>query len=331
MAATLANGWAGLAVVLRPSQNLPPTPPVKKPKPFERCTVSGLFLSFTYDSAVSAAALETFAEQLARAHAAVPTALPGPAFCALAEQVLAVLFPERATRPLASTDAVAATLYHLQAELGELLAQVPGLPAPPATLAADLFNGLPNLRVALLRDAEATLAADPAAQDVTEILSTYPGFYATALHRLAHALHQRGVPRLPRLLSEHAHQRTGIDIHPGARIGPAFCIDHGTGIVIGETAEIGAHVQLYQGVTLGALSVTKTLQGLKRHPTIEDHVVIYANATILGGSTVIGTRSIIGGNVWLTESVPSHSRVYHRAQLHMARQDDPAGELMFSI
>ncbi|QKG58938.1 serine acetyltransferase [Hymenobacter sp. BRD128] len=268
---------------------------------------------------------------MARAHAAVPTALPGPAFCALAEQVLAVLFPERAARPLAGTDAVAATLYHLQAELAELLAQVPGLPNAPGTLADSLFNGLPTLREALLRDAEATLAADPAAQSISEILTTYPGFYATALHRLAHALHQRGVPRLPRLLSEYAHQRTGIDIHPGARIGAAFCIDHGTGIVIGETAEIGAHVQIYQGVTLGALSVAKALQGLKRHPTIEDHVVIYANATILGGSTVIGTYSIIGGNVWLTESVPSHSRVYHRAQLHMARQDDPAGELIFSI
>ena len=276
-------------------------------------------------------ALETFAEQLARAHAAVPTALPGPAFCALAEQVLEVLFPERAARPLAGTDAVAATLYHLQAELAALLSEVPGLPTPPTPLAAGLFEGLPALRAALLLDAQATLAADPAAQDLIEILSSYPGFYATALHRLAHALHQRGVPRLPRLLSEHAHQRTGVDIHPGARIGRAFCIDHGTGIVIGETAVIGAHVQLYQGVTLGALSVTKELQGLKRHPTIEDHVVIYANATILGGSTVIGPHSVIGGNVWLTESVPSHSRVYHRAQLRMARQDDPAGELMFSI
>ena len=277
------------------------------------------------------AALETFAEQLARAHAAVPTALPGPAFCALAEQVLAVLFPERAARPLAGTDAVAATLYHLQAELAALLSEVPDLPTPPAPLAADLFAGLPALRAALLLDAQTTLAADPAAQDLPEILSSYPGFYATALHRLAHALHQRGVPRLPRLLSEHAHQRTGVDIHPGARIGPAFCIDHGTGIVIGETAVIGAHVQLYQGVTLGALSVTKELQGLKRHPTIEDYVVVYANATILGGSTVIGPHSVIGGNVWLTESVPSHSRVYHRAQLRMARQDDPAGELIFSI
>lgn len=280
---------------------------------------------------MSTAVAERFAEQLARAHAAVPTALPGPAFCALAEQVLALLFPERATRHLPSADAVAATLYHLQAELAGLLALVPGLPAAPAELANALFNQLPILREALLRDAAATLAADPAAQGLAEVISSYPGFYATALHRLAHALHLRGVPRLPRLLSEYAHRETGIDIHPGARIGASFCIDHGTGIVIGETAQIGAHVQIYQGVTLGALSVTKALQGLKRHPTIEDYVVLYANATILGGSTVIGTHSIIGGNVWLTESVPSHSRVYHRAQLHMARQDDPAGELLFSI
>ncbi len=280
---------------------------------------------------MSTAVAERFAEQLAQAHAAVPNILPGPAFCALAEQVLAVLFPERAIRPLTSTDAIVATLYQLQAELSSLLSLVPELPAPPAKLAATLFDQLPALRSALLRDATATLAADPAAQGLAEIISSYPGFYATALHRLAHALHVRGVPRLPRLLSEYAHRETGIDIHPGARIGTSFCIDHGTGIVIGETAQIGAHVQIYQGVTLGALSVTKALQGLKRHPTIEDHVVIYANATILGGSTVIGTHSIIGGNVWLTESVPSHSRVYHRAQLHMARQDDPAGELMFSI
>ena len=280
---------------------------------------------------MSAALPEKFAEDLARAHAAVPAALPGPALCALAEQVLAVLFPERSARPLSSADAVAATLYHLRAELGELLTLVPGLPTTPAALAADLFAGLPGLRQALLQDADATLAADPAAHDRAEIISSYPGFYATALHRLAHALHRRGVPRLPRLLAEYAHQRTGVDIHPGARIGPAFCIDHGTGIVIGETAVIGAHVQVYQGVTLGALSVTKQQQGLKRHPTIEDYVVLYANATILGGATVVGAHSIIGGNVWLTESVPSHSRVYHRAQLHVARQDDPAGEIVFSI
>ncbi|WP_426060724.1 serine O-acetyltransferase [Hymenobacter sp. B1770] len=273
----------------------------------------------------------SFADDLARAHASVPDALPGAAFCALADGLLALLFPQRAERPLPTIDAVAAELYHFRSELAALLALVPSLPAPAPALADEFTAQLPALRTALLRDASAILAGDPAAQGLGEIITSYPGFYATALHRLAHALHQRGLPRLPRLLSEYAHQRTGIDIHPGAQIGASFCIDHGTGIVIGETAIIGANVQIYQGVTLGALSVTKGLQGTKRHPTIEDHVVIYAGATILGGSTVVGTRSIIGGNVWLTESVPSHSRVYHRAHIQISRNVDPAAELVFSI
>jgi len=274
---------------------------------------------------------ESFAAELARAHTAAPDALPGAAFCALADGLLALLFPERAERPLPTADAVAAELHQFRTELANLLAEVPALPAPAAALAAEFTAQLPALRAALLRDATAILASDPAAQGLAEIISSYPGFYATALHRLAHALHQRGLPRLPRLLSEYAHQRTGVDIHPGAYIGPAFCIDHGTGLVIGETAVIGANVQVYQGVTLGALSVTKGLQGTKRHPTIEDHVVVYAGATILGGSTVVGAHSIIGGNVWLTESVPSHSRVYHRAHIHISRSVDPAAELVFSI
>lgn len=273
----------------------------------------------------------TFTEQLAHAHATVPDALPGAAFCALADGILALLFPQRAERPLPSADAVAAELHHFRAELAVLLNQVPNLPAPPSVLANEFAAQLPALRAALQRDASAILASDPAAQGLGEIVSTYPGFYATALYRVAHALYVRGLPRLPRLLSEYAHQRTGIDIHPGAQIGAAFCIDHGTGIVIGESAIIGANVQIYQGVTLGAMSVAKGLQGFKRHPTIEDQVVIYAGATILGGSTVVGTRSIIGGNVWLTESVPSHSRVYHRAQIHISRAEDPASEVMFSI
>ena len=274
---------------------------------------------------------DSFAAELAHAHAAVPDALPGTAFCALADELLALLFPERTERPLLTAAAVAAALHQFRAALAGLLAQVPALPAPAAVLAQEFAAQLPALRAALLRDASAILAADPAAQGLAEIISSYPGFYATALHRLAHALHQRGLPRLPRLLSEYAHQRTGIDIHPGAVIGPAFCIDHGTGLVVGETAVIGANVQIYQGVTLGALSVTKGLQGTKRHPTIEDHVVIYAGATILGGSTVVGPHSIIGGNVWLTESVPSHSRVYHRAHIQISRSEDPAAELVFSI
>ena len=275
--------------------------------------------------------LSSFAIQLARAHAAAPDTLPGAAFCALADGLLALLFPERAEQPLATAAAVAAGLQQFRVELAGLLAGVPALPAPAPALADEFTAQLPDLRAALLRDASAILASDPAAQGLAEIIVSYPGFYATALHRLAHALHQRGLPRLPRLLSEYAHQRTGIDIHPGASIGPAFCIDHGTGLVIGETAVIGANVQVYQGVTLGALSVTKGLQGTKRHPTIEDHVVVYAGATILGGSTVIGAHSIIGGNVWLTESVPSHSRVYHRAHIQISRSVDPAAELVFSI
>ena len=273
---------------------------------------------------------DSFVQELAQAHAGTEATLPGPAFCELADSLLALLFPERSARPLRHPDAIAATLHQLTDDLTDLLMQVPGLPARPALLAAELLSHVPVLRQNLLLDANAILAADPAAQGLAEVVSTYPGFYATALHRVAHALYRRGVPRLPRLLSEYAHQRTGIDIHPGAKIGTAFCIDHGTGLVIGETAEIGSHVQIFQGVTLGALSVAKHLQGLKRHPTIEDYVVIYAGATILGGSTVVGTRSIIGGNVWLTESVPSHSRVYHKAQIHVTRTAEEA-EWTFSI
>ena len=274
---------------------------------------------------------DSFAAELAHAHAVVPDALPGAAFCALADGLLALLFPQRAERALASIDAVVAELHNFRSELAALLAKVPALPASATALADEFTAQLPALRAALLRDASSILASDPAAQGLGEIISSYPGFYATALYRLAHALYQRGLPRLPRLLSEYAHQRTGIDIHPGAHIGAAFCIDHGTGLVIGESVVIGANVQIYQGVTLGALSVTKGLQGTKRHPTIEDHVVIYAGATILGGSTVIGAHSIIGGNVWLTESVPSHSRVYHRAHINISRNVDPAAELVFSI
>ncbi|HEX8348631.1 MAG TPA: serine O-acetyltransferase [Hymenobacter sp.] len=272
-----------------------------------------------------------FVRALALAHQRVEAPLPGPAFCQLTEQLLQLLFPERAARPISSADAVAALLIQLRAEFTDLLRMVAGLPRPPADMVAAFVAQLPTLRNHLLHDAAAIAAADPAAQGVTEVIATYPGFYAIALHRLSHSLHQLGVPRVPRLLSEYAHARTGIDIHPGARIGLSFCIDHGTGIVIGETTVIGAHVKIFQSVTLGALSVGKHLQGIKRHPTIEDHVVVYAGATILGGNTVVGSHSIIGGNVWLTESVPSHSRVYHRAQIQVTRSEDPTADISFSI
>ncbi|MBC6988272.1 serine O-acetyltransferase [Hymenobacter sp. BT491] len=272
----------------------------------------------------------SFVQSLALAHQHTPASLPGPAFCAFAERLLQLLFPERAERPLPNADAVAAHLQELQTDLAHLLSNVT-LTQPAAAVASTFIDRLPAIRALLLQDARAIVDADPAAQGLEEVIASYPGFYAISMHRFAHALHQLGVPRVPRLLSEYAHARTGIDIHPGARIGPSFCIDHGTGIVIGETAIIGAYVQIFQGVTLGALSVAKHLANIKRHPTIEDHVVVYAGATILGGSTVVGSHSIIGGNVWLTESVPSHSRVYHRAQIHVTRSEDPTADITFSI
>jgi serine O-acetyltransferase len=179
----------------------------------------------------------------------------------------------------------------------------------------DFFDALPEIRSRLLLDIDAIYLGDPAAQTRGEVIRTYPGFYAIAAHRIAHQLLKLGVILIPRIISEHAHRQAGIDIHPGAEIGDYFCIDHGTGIVIGETTVIGSKVKIYQGVTLGGLSVKKEDARKKRHPTIEDGVVIYAGATILGGDTLIGENSIIGGNVWLTKSVPAHSKIYYQAKM----------------
>ena len=201
----------------------------------------------------------------------------------------------------------------------------------PALLAKNYIGQMPVIYDLLLKDAEAIANEDPAAQNIDEVIRTYPGFLAIAIHRLAHAMHLLQVPLLPRIMSESGHTKTGIDIHPGARIGSSFCIDHGTGIVIGETTVIGNHVKIYQGVTLGAMSVAKEMARIKRHPTIEDYVVIYAGATILGGNTVVGSNSIIGGNVWLTESVPPYSRLYHKAQVRVSRSEDPEDSIVFSI
>jgi serine O-acetyltransferase len=164
----------------------------------------------------------------------------------------------------------------------------------------------------LTKDLEAAVCGDPAAMSADEVILSYPGFQAIAVQRMAHFFYSRQVPLIPRIMSELVHRRTGIDIHPGAEIGESFFIDHGTGVVIGETAVIGKNVKIYQGVTLGALSVRKEASGRKRHPTIEDDVTIYANATILGGGTVIGRGSIIGGSVWITKSVPPESRIYNK-------------------
>jgi serine O-acetyltransferase len=173
---------------------------------------------------------------------------------------------------------------------------------------------IPELRRLLATDVRAMFNGDPAAQSHDEIIFSYPGIFATMVHRVAHTLFELEVPLLPRLMSEHAHSLTGIDIHPGAKIGESFVIDHGTGVVIGETTRIGKDVRIYQGVTLGALSLPRdtvdSLRGEKRHPTIEDNVIVYSGATILGGETTIGARSVIGGNVWITESVPADTRVF---------------------
>lgn len=174
---------------------------------------------------------------------------------------------------------------------------------------------LPDIYEASLLDAHAILESDPAATSLEEVLHTYPGFYAIAIHRVSHYLWQKNARALARIFAEHVHSKTGIDIHPGARIGQGFAIDHGTGIVIGESTQIGNNVKLYQGVTLGALSVAKENAKIKRHPTIQDDVTIYSNATILGGNTVVGRGSIIGGNVWLTHSVPSNSVVFHQIEV----------------
>lgn len=182
----------------------------------------------------------------------------------------------------------------------------------------DLFlEKLPEVKRLLLTDVQAIYDGDPAARSKAEIILCYPGFYAISIYRIAHVLYQLGIPYIPRVMSEYAHEKTGIDINPGAVIGDYFCIDHGTGIVVGETATIGSHVKLYQGVTIGARSFEMDENGNpvksgKRHPDIGDYVVIYANATILGGDTYVGDHSVIGGNVWLIHSVSENTKLYYK-------------------
>ncbi|MGI9547123.1 MAG: serine O-acetyltransferase EpsC, partial [Flavobacteriaceae bacterium] len=186
---------------------------------------------------------------------------------------------------------------------------------PCSKIWKNYIGKLPGILEKLNLDAEAISNCDPASLSIEEVYMAYPGFYAIAIYRLAHEMYNKGFPMVPRLMTEYAHRQTGVDINPGAQIGDSFFIDHATGVVIGETAVIRNNVKIYQGVTLGALYVTKNLQKKKRHPTIEDNVTIYANATILGGNTVIGENSVIGGNAWLTSSVPANSTVFHKPEI----------------
>lgn len=228
--------------------------------------------------------------------------------------VLAVLFPHLSSTPFADETVLTDALVAVRQKLVDMLQRV-------GTECVDTCNGraddfiaaLPSVSEAIRLDAIALVEGDPAAGSLEEVIMAYPGCYAVAAYRIAHPLYAWPVPLFPRLISEYAHRVTGIDINPGAQIGESFYVDHGTAVVIGETAVIGDHVKIYQGVTLGALSVKQADKNVKRHPTIEDNVVVYANATILGGETIVGHDSIIGGNVWLTRSVLPFSRVMYKS------------------
>lgn len=241
-------------------------------------------------------------------------------------ELLALLFPHHSPEPIAAEAEAAARLDALRGRLesmAETLRAAIGWRGAPDFEA--FFAALPEVHDKLAKDAECIYKGDPAARSIDEVILSYPGFLAIAMYRAAHELHRLGLPIAPRIITEFAHRQTGIDVHPGASIGNPFCMDHGTGIVIGETTVIGNCVKIYQGVTLGALSVDKSFADTRRHPTIEDRVIIYAGATILGGETVIGHDSVIGGNVWITSSVAPHS-IVHRRTVDKVKPGKPAAD-----
>ncbi len=234
-------------------------------------------------------------------------------------ELLGALFPDFSRQRFNSQREFELHFEKLKLQLEQILSRNPLKAEREATVIADaFFDNLPLTFQKLEQDVTALFEGDPAAKSRTEVIRTYPGFVAIAAHRVAHELDASGVQLIPRIISEYAHGKTGIDIHPAASIGNFFCIDHGTGVVIGETTVIGDHVKIYQGVTLGALSEDKKDAKTKRHPTIGDNVVIYAQATILGGNTHVGHDSVIGGNVWITRSVPAFSKVYYQAKMNTA-------------
>lgn len=250
----------------------------------------------------------------------------------LAEEILRLLFPHFSVKNYSSPQDISDELEQLEFDLCHILKPFQNLLKKNAKeIAQAFFDSIPEIHANLISDAEAIYQGDPAAKNVDEVILTYPGFLAIAIFRIAHEFHNLEVPYFPRVLTEYAHSSTGIDIHPGASIGKSFCIDHGTGIVIGETTVIGNNVKLYQGVTLGALSVNKSLADLKRHPTIEDNTIIYSGATILGGKTVVGHDSVIGGNVWLTTSVEPYSILYNKSEIRVGNAVLNKEPINFSI
>jgi len=259
--------------------------------------------------------VSTLIEKVFQAHQ-TPKALPGTGeIDDFLSRLTQFLYPELNNIRLDTEAAVEKELNGLTADFENLLSHTIACdPSHHQSKCQAFFNGLSEVVDRGQEDMKAIWLGDPAAVDEKEVVRAYPGFYAIAVYRIAHLMLNLDIPYLPRILTEAAHARTGIDIHPAAKIGHHFCIDHGTGVVIGETTEIGDFVKIYQGVTLGALSVRKELAKTKRHPTIEDHVVIYAGATILGGETIIGHHSMIGGNVWITDSIPPRSQVYYTSK-----------------
>ncbi len=261
-----------------------------------------------------------FVHKLFEQHQKVGKCLSPEVVASWLNQLLGVLYAERSTSKFDNETDFALHYEGLKTLLGDILCSCSEL--EPKESVTRFFDSLPAIKSALDKDLEATFLGDPAAKTKQVVARSYPGFFAIAAYRIANVLDRMGTQLVPRAITEHAHIQTGIDIHPSAIIGEYFCIDHGTGVVIGETTIIGKHVKLYQGVTLGALSVDKKDATSKRHPTIEDEVVIYAGATILGGSTTVGKGSVIGGNVWLTRSVPAGSKVYYSASM-----SDESGEV----
>lgn len=259
-----------------------------------------------------------FLDSLFQKHKAAESIPSRTAICKFTEGLLEFLFPQLSEKHYKNSSELEIVADKLFIELKEILISVENrLEKKSEEIARMFMDMIPDIYARMMDDAQAIHDGDPAAQTVDQVIRTYPGFFAIACYRIGHTFCQIGIPLLPRILTEYAHSKTGIDIHPKAQVGTHFCIDHGTGIVIGETTVIGNNVKIYQGVTLGALSVKKEMAKIKRHPTIEDNVIIYAGATILGGNTVIGKNSIIGGNVWITESIPPNSRVYHKPQIEV--------------
>jgi len=260
---------------------------------------------------------KSFAMELLQRRREHPTKLPVKSIThTFIKVLLQLLFPHYNEQQYFNEDEIISKINLLKRNFKLILLSLNnGIENHIEFISDNFFKQFPQIHDMLWMDAQAIYHGDPASKSIDEVILAYPGFLAIAIYRLAHELHKLHVQIIPRIFTEYAHQITGIDIHPGAVIGLSFFIDHGTGIVIGETSVIGDNVKIYQGVTLGALSVDKSLANIKRHPTIENNVIIYSNAVILGGETVIGENSIIGGNTWITKSIPPDSIVFNKNEI----------------